>query len=76
MREAPDSLTLLSLVAAEMGVTITLSALQFFQPEGLVYRKLKTTIPVDSVVAWHENNTSKSLPLIVELIKQLASEEH
>ncbi|MFC9358834.1 LysR family substrate-binding domain-containing protein [Rhodococcus sp. NPDC057014] len=68
VQEAPDSLTLLSLVAAGVGVTLTLSALQFYEPEGLVFRPLVEEVPVDSVVMWHEANTSRTVHSILRLI--------
>ena len=45
VQEAPDSYTILSLVAAGVGVTLTVSSVQHIEPPGLVYRPLEDPPP-------------------------------
>lgn len=68
--EAPDSLTIVSLVAAGLGVTVTLSSLMVYQPRGVVFRDLKEKTEVESVLIWHERNTSRPVHAVLRLITE------
>jgi DNA-binding transcriptional LysR family regulator len=66
---APDSSTVLALVAAGAGVTITLSSVCPVQSVGLVYRPLEGIRPshLVSALAWRTDNPSTALARVVEV---------
>ena len=62
VQEAPDSHTILALVAAGVGVTLTLSTCQHVQQTGLVYRPLAgPPIRLRAALAWRVDNPSAAL---------------
>jgi DNA-binding transcriptional LysR family regulator len=66
---APDSATVLALVAAGAGVTITLSSVRPVQTVGIVYRRLEG-IPRNhmlAVLAWRTDNPSPALARVLEV---------
>jgi len=60
---APDSATVLALVAAGAGVTITLSSVQRVQAVGIAYRPLRGADPghMLAALAWRRDNPSAAL---------------
>ncbi|TKA04649.1 LysR substrate-binding domain-containing protein [Actinacidiphila oryziradicis] len=66
---APDSSTVLALVAAGAGVTITLSSVCPVQSVGIVYRPLESIHPshLVSALAWRTDNPSPALARVVEV---------
>jgi len=66
---APDSSTVLALVAAGAGVTITLSSVCPVQSVGIVYRPLESIRPshLVSALAWRTDNPSPALARVVEV---------
>lgn len=66
---APDSSTVLALVAAGAGVTITLSSVAPVQSVGIVYRPIRgtQTTTMVSALAWRRDNPSPSLARVLAL---------
>lgn len=66
---APDSATVLALVAAGAGVTITLSSVRPAQSVGIVYRPIEGTGPkhLYAAIAWRTDNTSPALGRVLEV---------
>ncbi|WP_211877398.1 LysR substrate-binding domain-containing protein [Pseudarthrobacter albicanus] len=61
VQEAKETSTLLSLVAAGMGVALVPMTSRMFSFQGVVFRPLRNPPPVDLAVAWNRNNET---PLI------------
>lgn len=66
---APDSNTVLALVAAGAGVTITLSSVRRVQTVGIAYRPLIDARPrhMLAVLAWRKDNPSPALRHVLEV---------
>ncbi|RZL76820.1 MAG: LysR family transcriptional regulator [Rhodococcus sp. (in: high G+C Gram-positive bacteria)] len=66
---APDSSTVLALVAAGAGVTITLSSVCPVQTVGIVYKPIEGTEPshLFPALAWRTDNTSPALLRVLEV---------
>ncbi|KFG72901.1 LysR family transcriptional regulator [Streptomyces mutabilis] len=72
VQEAPDSYTILALVAAGVGVTLTLSSCQHIQQTGLVYRPLAgTPIRLQAALAWRKDNPSSTLRTVLALAERV-----
>ena len=72
VQEAPDSYTILSLVAAGVGITVTVSSVQHIQMPGLCYRAFSTPVPkMAAVLAWHKKNTDPALHAVVAIAREL-----
>ncbi|PTT67715.1 LysR family transcriptional regulator [Arthrobacter sp. HMWF013] len=72
MQEAPDSYAVLSLVAAGVGVTLTLSSVTHVNPPGLVYRELAgppTYLAV--VVVWRDRGVSRATQAVLDIFEQV-----
>lgn len=66
VQDAPDSYTILALVAAGVGVTLTLTSCQHIQQNGLVYRSLAKPGPLlQSALAWRTDNPSAVLRAVL-----------
>ncbi|MEC3980160.1 LysR substrate-binding domain-containing protein [Amycolatopsis sp. H20-H5] len=66
VQEAPDSYTILALVAAGVGVTLTLTSCQHIQQTGLVYRPLAGPgIRLQAALAWRADNPSAALRTVL-----------
>ncbi|WP_406091058.1 LysR family transcriptional regulator [Streptomyces sp. NBC_01013] len=66
VQEAPDSYTILALVAAGVGVTLTVTSVQHIQQSGLVYRPLAgPPIRRQAALAWREDNPSAALRAVL-----------
>ncbi|MFC9935921.1 LysR family transcriptional regulator [Glutamicibacter sp. NPDC127525] len=68
-QEAPDSATVLALVAAGAGVTITLSSTQGAQSQGIAYKPLMGIRPkhMFATLAWRKDNSSAALRSVLEV---------
>jgi len=66
---APDSATVLALVAAGVGVTVTLSSVAPAQSSGVVYRPVEGITPshMFATLAWKEGNTSPALERVLRV---------
>lgn len=72
MQEAPDSYTILGLVAAGVGVTITVSSVQHIDTPGLVYRDLEGDLPqLAAVLVWRNENVSAATRAVLEIAERL-----
>jgi DNA-binding transcriptional LysR family regulator len=70
VQSAPDSHTVLALVAAQVGVTLTLTSVAHWSAEGVVYRSVVDELPlVRSAIGWNSRNPSAALRSVVELIR-------
>ncbi|EMD24482.1 LysR family transcriptional regulator [Amycolatopsis azurea] len=66
VQEAPDSYTILALVAAGVGVTLTLTSCQHIQQTGLVYRRLAgKAMRLHAALAWRADNPSAALRTVL-----------
>ncbi|TVT52477.1 LysR family transcriptional regulator [Amycolatopsis rhizosphaerae] len=71
VQEAPDSYTILALVAAGVGVTLTLTSCRHIQQTGLVYRPLAgPAIRLHAALAWREDNPSRALRTVLAIAEQ------
>lgn len=70
-QEAPDSNTILALVAAGVGVTLTLTSVQHIQGTGLVYRPLDgDPIRLHAALAWRADNPSAALRTVLAVAEE------
>lgn len=69
----PDSWTALSLVAAEVGCTLTLSSVAeaVTDPHVRFLKLLDKTIPVELRMAWRRDYTSPALRAVLELAERI-----
>lgn len=69
----PDSWTALSLVAAEVGCTLTLSSVAeaVTDPHVRFVKLLDKTIPVELRMAWRRDNSSPALRAVLELAERI-----
>ncbi|QNE84140.1 LysR family transcriptional regulator [Streptomyces rutgersensis] len=71
VQEAPDSHTILALVAAGVGVTLTLTSVQHIQSTGLVYRPLDAEpVRLHAALAWRADNPSAALRSVLAVAEQ------
>jgi DNA-binding transcriptional LysR family regulator len=71
LQEAPDSHTILALVAAGVGVTVTLTSCLHVQQTGLVYRPLAgPPIRLQAALAWRADNQSAALRSVLAVAEQ------
>ncbi|WP_030178426.1 LysR family transcriptional regulator [Streptomyces sp. NRRL S-813] len=71
VQEAPDSHTILALVAAGVGVTLTLTSCQHIQQTGLVYRPLEgPSVRLRAALAWRKDNPSAALRSVLAVAKE------
>ncbi|WP_431969641.1 LysR substrate-binding domain-containing protein [Nocardia sp. bgisy134] len=72
VQEAPDSYTILDLVAAGVGVTLTVSSVQHIHRSGMVYKELRGDVPaLASALAWRADNTSRALAAVLEVAEEV-----
>ncbi|MEU3191622.1 LysR family transcriptional regulator [Streptomyces sp. NPDC006992] len=66
VQEAPDSHTILALVASGVGVTLTLTSCQHIQQTGLVYRPLAgAPVRLQAALTWRKDNPSAALRTVL-----------
>ncbi|MFF3780938.1 LysR family transcriptional regulator [Streptomyces sp. NPDC001933] len=71
VQEAPDSYTILALVAAGVGVTLTVTSVQHIQQNGLVYRPLSgPSIRLQAALAWRADNPSAALRAVLAVAEE------
>ncbi|MGW6203646.1 LysR family transcriptional regulator [Streptomyces sp. NPDC055089] len=71
VQEAPDSYTILALVAAGVGVTLTVTSVQHIQQSGLVYRPLAgPPIRRQAALAWRADNPSAALRAVLAVAEE------
>ncbi len=71
VQEAKETSTLLSLVAAGMGVALVPMTSRLFSFQGVVFRPLRNPLPVDLAVAWNRNNETPLLRSFLTLFDSL-----
>ncbi|MGN5631522.1 LysR family transcriptional regulator [Streptomyces sp. AC154] len=71
VQEAPDSYTIMALVAAGVGVTLTVTSVQHIQQNGLVYRPLAgPPIRRQAALAWRAENPSAALRAVLAVAEE------
>jgi len=71
VQEAPDSYTILALVAAGVGVTLTLSSCRHIQQTGLAYRRLAgERVQLQAALAWRRDNPSAALGTVLAIAEE------
>ncbi|WP_326686599.1 LysR family transcriptional regulator [Streptomyces sp. NBC_01795] len=71
VQEAPDSYTILALVAMGVGVTLTLTSCTHIQQTGLVYRPLTgPPVVLRAALAWRTDNPSAALRSVLEVARE------
>ncbi|MFL3867907.1 LysR family transcriptional regulator [Streptomyces griseobrunneus] len=71
VQEAPDSYTILALVAAGVGVTVTVTSVQHIQQNGLVYRRIAgPPIRLRAALAWRPDNPSAALRAVLAVAEE------
>ena len=76
VQEAIQMQTIVSLVAAELGIAIVPGSLQNLQRTGVVYRALKEVSPQTAIALIYRNNPAPSVQRFLEIVKQVAEAEH
>ena len=75
VQEAPDSYTILGLVAAGVGVTITVSSVQHIDTPGLVYRPFSDGLPeLEAVLVWREKELTRATRAVLDVAAEVLSE--
>ncbi|MGW4834630.1 LysR family transcriptional regulator [Streptomyces globisporus] len=71
VQEAPDSYTILALVAAGVGVTLTVTSVQHIQQNGLVYRPIAgPAVRLRAALAWRADNPSAALRAVLAVAEE------
>ncbi|SDS14102.1 LysR substrate-binding domain-containing protein [Agrococcus carbonis] len=72
VQSAPDSYTILALVAAGVGVTLTLTSCMHARQEDIVYRRLSDALPtLDAAIAWRSMNSSAALRAVLDVVREV-----
>lgn len=72
VQEAPDSYAILGLVAAGVGVTLTVSSVQHINTPGLVYRELAgDPTYLAAVVVWAKHNAGRATDRVIGILEHL-----
>ena len=67
-QEAPDFLMIIDLVAAEVGVALTLSSVEHILNDGVVYKPLRDRVPeIACALAWRADNTVPALASVLRI---------
>ncbi|MFJ5958893.1 LysR family transcriptional regulator [Paenarthrobacter sp. NPDC092416] len=75
VQEAPDSYTILALVAAGAGATLTLTSVQHVQPTGVAYLPLAgDPVWLHAAIAWRKDNSSPALARVLEVFDEVLPE--
>jgi len=71
VQEAIQMQTIVSIVAAEMGVAIVPASLQNLQRTGVVYKHIKEPTPKVSIaIIWRSSDTSSTVQKFLEIVRQ------
>ncbi|MCW4386223.1 LysR family transcriptional regulator [Salinibacterium sp. SYSU T00001] len=71
-QEAPDTYTILALVASGVGVTLTLTTCQHVQQTGVVYRRISDhPVRLQAALAWRPDNPSAALRAVLEVAERV-----
>lgn len=71
-QEAIQMQTIVSLVAAQMGVAIVPSSLQNLQRTGVIYKTIKESVPEIAInVIWRKSDTSPTIERFLEVIFEI-----
>ena len=62
--------TIVSLVAAEMGIAIVPESLQHLQRTGVVYKTIQPSSQVAIATIWRRNDTSPTVQRFLEVVLQ------
>lgn len=74
VQEAIQIQTIISLVAAEMGIAIVPVSIQNLQRTGVVYRHLREPTPEAAIaVVWRQQDTSPTVAQFLNVVNQIAS---
>lgn len=71
VQEAKETSTLLSLVAAGMGIALVPMTSRMFSFQGVVFRPLRNAPPVDLAVAWNRNSPTPLIRSFLSLFDSL-----
>ncbi|MGP3973854.1 LysR family transcriptional regulator [Streptomyces sp. 8N114] len=72
VQEAPDSYTILALVAMGVGVTLTLTSCTHIQQTGLAYRPLAgPPVVLRPALAWRPDNPSAALRSVLDVAREV-----
>ncbi len=75
-QEAIFMVTILGLVAGEMGISILPSSVQNLRREGVIYRPIQEKITANPlVVVWRQEHSSKILQQFIDVAKTVSSQE-
>ncbi|WP_269936723.1 LysR family transcriptional regulator [Arthrobacter sp. HY1533] len=70
LQEAPDSYTILGLVAAGVGVTITASSVQHVNFPGLVYKEIRGRVPhLAAALVWRRDDNARDLQAVLNIVR-------
>jgi DNA-binding transcriptional LysR family regulator len=73
VQEATFTVTILGLVAGEMGISILPSSVQNLQRQGVVYRPIQEKTPVNQLIAvWRDTDTSKILEQFLKIAETVS----
>ena len=76
VQEATFMVTILGLVAGEVGISILPSSVQNLQRQGVVYRPIQEKTPVNQLIAvWRYAHSSMVLPQFLQLLKPYQCED-
>ncbi|MGW5152380.1 LysR family transcriptional regulator [Rhodococcus koreensis] len=71
IQEAPDSYSILSLVAAGVGISITEASVQHISIPGLVYRSLlPEPAPIPAILTWHSEQATPATRAVLALAEE------
>lgn len=72
IQEAPDSYSILSLVAAGVGVSVTEASATGIGISGLVYRHLSPTpAPIPAILTWHAEGVSPATRAVLDIAEEV-----
>jgi DNA-binding transcriptional LysR family regulator len=75
VQEAIQMQTIVSLVAADMGIAIVPASIQNLQRTGVIYKSISETTPTSAIAAiWRKNKRSATIDRFVEVVREIALE--
>ena len=74
-QEAIQMQTIISLVSAEMGVSLVPESLQHLQRTGVIYKRLKEPSPLTEIrLAWRAGDNRPALKMFIQLAREIATD--